>query len=439
MLSRAMQTRAASRAVAAAARRTRPTSLVAPTPTAALGPLRSFSKGSGAAAAKAPQPRPDFVTRKLQIPVDPAVPREPLGETIPGSPIAVLRTVTGIRDWASSVTCRDSSPGDGDGVDNDQGLALVPTMGALHEGHLHLIREAARRGHDKIVVSIYVNPAQFGVAEDLDSYPKTWDADCAALRALYEELNATAAGAGAGRRLEMAVFAPTTREMYPSGFPGQEVDSDGSFVTITPVGSVLEGRTRPTFFRGVATVCMKLFNIVQPSRVFFGQKDVQQTVVIRRMVRDFCMPLEAAVVPTVRDADDGLALSSRNVYLGARRRRVAPVLIRALRAAEEAYLARGALEAGEVVPAALKVILDTLDEQKDLPPHEGVLFQLDYVSLADPDTMEELDEIDPSRGAILSGAIKMLPVYAPQEGEDLGHNDGPPVRLIDNIILPPKA
>lgn len=428
MFARAMQTRAASRAVASAARRTRPTSLNAPTPPAALGPLRSFSKSSNAAA-KASQLRPDFVARKLQIPIDPAVPREPLGETIPGSPIAVLRTVTGIRDW-TSVTC-DRSSKDGD---NDQGLALVPTMGALHEGHLRLVREAARRGHNKIVVSIYVNPAQFGVAEDLDSYPKTWDADCAALTALYKELSAQLP-----QGLEMAVFAPTTREMYPSGFPGQEVDSDGSFVTITPVGSVLEGRTRPTFFRGVATVCMKLFNTVQPSRVFFGQKDVQQTVVIRRMVRDFCMPLEAAVVPTVRDGADGLALSSRNVYLGTRRRRVAPVLYRALRAAEEAYVQGGALEAGEVVPAALKVILDTLDEQKELPPHESVLFQLDYISLADPDTMEEIEVIDPSKGAILSGAIKMLPVYAPQEGEDLGHNNGPPVRLIDNIILPPKA
>lgn len=427
MFARAMQTRAASRAVASAARRTRPTTLNAETPSAALDALRSFSKSSNAAF-KNLQPRPDFVTRKLQIPVNPAVPREPLGETVPGSPIAVLRTATGIRDWAA-LACRDG-PHDGD----DQGLALVPTMGALHEGHLRLIREAVRRGHNKIVVSIYVNPAQFGVAEDLDSYPKTWDADCAALRELYEEM-----GPQQPNGLEMAVFAPITPEMYPSGFPGQEVDSDGSFVTITPVGSVLEGRTRPTFFRGVATVCMKLFNIVQPSRVFFGQKDVQQTVVIRKMVRDFCMPLEAAVVPTVRDGADGLALSSRNVYLGARRRRVAPVLYRALRAAEEAYLAGGALEAAEVVPAALKVILDTLDGQKDLPPHEGVLFQLDYISLADPDTMEEIDEIDPSKGAILSGAIKMLPVYAPQEGEDLGHNDGPPVRLIDNIIFPPKA
>ena len=431
MLARAIQARAASRAVASAARRTPPTALNAPTSPAAQGPLRSFTKGSDAAAG-GPQPRPGFVARKLQIPIDPAAAREPLGETIPGSPVAVLRTVTGIRDWAA-LACRDNVCHGS----VDQGLALVPTMGALHEGHLRLIRDAAARGHNKIVVSIYVNPAQFGLAEDLDSYPKTWDADCAALRALHEELAAQQQQPRG--RLEMAVFAPTTREMYPSGFPGQEVDSDGSFVTVTPVGSVLEGRTRPTFFRGVATVCMKLFNIVQPSRVFFGQKDVQQTVVIRRMVRDFCMPLEAVVVPTVRDEADGLALSSRNVYLGARRRAVAPVLVRALRAAEEAYVVGGALEAGEVVPAALRVVLDALDEQKGLPPHEGVLFQLDYISLADPDTMEEIDEIDPSRGAILSGAIKMLPVYAPQAGEDLGHNDGPPVRLIDNIILPPKA
>lgn len=433
MFARAMQSRVPSRVLTTAARRTRHTSINAPTlPTL----LRSFTNSSNAAQgpSNVPQLRPDFVTRKLQIPIDPAAVREPLGEAIPDTPIAVLRTVTGIRDWAGLSSWR-STGGD------DLGVALVPTMGALHEGHLRLIRDAVRRGHDKIVVSIYVNPAQFGVAEDLDSYPKTWDADCAVLKELYEELNAAAARPGPESpqpQLDMAVFAPTTPEMYPSGFPGQEVDSDGSFVSITPVGGLLEGKTRPTFFRGVATVCMKLFNIVQPSRVFFGQKDVQQTVVIRKMVRDFCMPLEAVVVPTVRDGADGLALSSRNVYLGARRRKVAPVLARALRAAEQAYVS-GALEAGEVVPAALKVILDTLSEQKDLPPHEGVLFQLDYISLADPDTMEEIDEIDPSKGAILSGAIKMLPVYAAQEGEDLGHNGGPPVRLIDNIILPPKV
>lgn len=314
-------------------------------------------------------------------------------------------------------------------------------MGALHQGHLDLIREAARRGHDKIVVSIFVNPAQFGVSEDLESYPKTWDSDCAVLAQLYPELDAAVREAlpGATQPLKMAIFAPTTAEMYPSGFPGQEVDSTGSFVTITPVGELLEGKTRPTFFRGVATVCMKIFNIVLPSRVFFGQKDVQQTVVIRRMVRDFRMPIDVAVCPTVREAGDGLALSSRNVYLGTRRRKVAPVLINALRAAEATYTEEDVLDAGDIVRAALKVILNTMEEQSRLSTKEGVMFELDYISLADPDTMEEIDEVDPAKGAILSGAIKMLPLFETQEGEDLGHNNGPPVRLIDNIILPPKV
>lgn len=292
-------------------------------------------------------------------------------------------------------------------------------------------------GHDKIILSIYVNPAQFGLAEDLDSYPKTWDGDCALLAKLYPELDSNLSSHGRSSPLQMAVFAPTTAEMYPSGFPGQEADSKGSFVTVTPVGELLEGKTRPTFFRGVATVCMKLFNIVQPSRVFFGQKDVQQTVVIRKMVRDFRMPIDVAIVPTVREEGDGLALSSRNVYLGARRRRVAPVLVNALRATEQAYLS-GATAAGELVPAALKVILDVMEQQMKLSPSEGVMFEMDYISLADPDTMEELEEVDPAKGAVLSGAIKMLPVFEAYEGEDLGLNNGPPVRLIDNIILPPR-
>lgn len=307
-------------------------------------------------------------------------------------------------------------------------------MGALHEGHTTLIREAAARGHDKILVSIYVNPAQFGVAEDLESYPKTWNSDCAALAKLWPELEQQLNRMPGSA---MAVFAPTTAEMYPSGFPGQEPDSKGSFVTITPVGELLEGQTRPTFFRGVATVCMKLFNIAQPARVFFGHKDVQQTVVIRKMVRDFCMPIDVAIVPTVREKGDGLALSSRNVYLGTRRRKVAPVLINALRASEKAYL-DGAMDAGEIVPAALKVILDVLEEQSKLSPGESVMFQMDYISLADPDTMEELKEVNSAKGAILSGAIKMLPVFDVQDGEDLGLNNGPPVRLIDNLILPPR-
>lgn len=374
-------------------------------------------------------------------------------EYVPDTPIRVLRTVSDVRAWTASVSSNSSaSPTTTTTTkkknpDDDQGVALVPTMGALHAGHTKLMQEAVRRGHDKMVVSIYVNPAQFGISEDLDSYPKTWAGDCAVLAGLFPqlegELQKKAAGAGGGAggglaSLQMAVFAPTTGEMYPSGFPGQEVDSKGSFVTITPVGELLEGKTRPTFFRGVATVCMKLFNIVLPSRVFFGQKDVQQTVVIRKMVRDFRMPIDVAIVPTVREESDGLALSSRNVYLGARRRKVAPVLIGALRAAEKSYM-DGAVDAGEIVPAALKVILDTMDQQMRLSTKEGVMFELDYVSLADPDTMEEIEQVHPAKGAILSGAIKMLPVYEAQEGEDLGHNNGPPVRLIDNIILPPRT
>lgn len=304
-------------------------------------------------------------------------------------------------------------------------------MGAIHEGHLSLIRTAARDNHH-VVVSIYVNPAQFGIKEDLASYPTTWEADSAKLAALDREL----ADDGGNLGRISAVFVPSTADMYPSGFPGQEVDSKGSFVTITPVGEVLEGASRPTFFRGVSTVCMKLFNIVQPERVYFGQKDVQQTVIIQRLVRDFMLPIEVVVGPTTR-APDGLALSSRNVYLGERRRAVATVLNRALKAAEAAYLG-GARDRETVLGAAKKIADDVLNEEMALAPEKRVKFEIDYISLSDPTTMEELTVVDPEIGGILSGAIRMLPVEAPQEAEDLGHSGGPLVRLIDNIILQPS-
>lgn len=312
-------------------------------------------------------------------------------------------------------------------------VGFVPTMGALHEGHLSLIRAAARESHH-VIVSIYVNPAQFGVKEDLASYPATWDSDCKILADLDRQL----ADDGGNLGRISAVFAPTTAEMYPAGFPGQKVDSKGSFVSITPVGEVLEGASRPTFFRGVATVCMKLFNIVQPERVYFGQKDVQQTVVIRNMVRDFMLPTQVVVKPTSREPD-GLALSSRNVYLGARRRRVATLLSTALRAAEAQYVQHGARSREEILGAANKVAQGTLAAQMALAPEERVQFEVDYISLADPATMMELETVDPEKGGILSGAVKMLPVEAPQPGEDLGHSGGPAVRLIDNIILQPSA
>lgn len=395
----------------------------------------SFSTHQSPSTLISPSPAPQTATRlhavsrqRICTILDDTPSRPP--EYIPNTPIRVLRTVADVRDWTAFV-CRKTTG-------KDLGVALVPTMGALHAGHTTLLHRAAQMGHDKIALSIYVNPAQFGVSEDLDSYPKTWDGDCDVLSKLYPELERKVESQGASEGLQMAVFAPTTAEMYPSGFPGQEPNSKGSFVTITPVGELLEGSTRPTFFRGVATVCMKLFNIVQPSRVFFGQKDVQQTVVIRKMVQDFRMPIDVSIVPTVRECSDGLALSSRNVYLGARRRAVAPVLVNALRAAEQAYLS-GMTAAADLVPAALKVILDVMEQQMKLSTSEGVMFELDYISLADPDTMEEIEEVDPTKGAILSGAIKMLPLFETLQDEDLGLNNGPPVRLIDNLILPPRT
>ncbi|KAF4966566.1 hypothetical protein FSARC_5808 [Fusarium sarcochroum] len=341
-------------------------------------------------------------------------------ETLPKSPIRVLRSVDSLRRWRSPH------------VLNHRSVGLVPTMGALHEGHLSLIRSAAKENHH-VVVSVYVNPAQFGIKEDLSSYPVTWDEDAKKLAALDREL----ADDGGNLGRISAVFAPTTPEMYPSGFPGQEVNSKGSFVTITPVGEVLEGASRPTFFRGVATVCLKLFNIVQPERVYFGQKDVQQTVVIRRMVKDLILPMSVVVEPTERDTD-GLALSSRNVYLGPRRRSVAVVLPGALSTAAGAYTSGGLRDRASILGAANNFIAAVAAAQSELPPTERVLFEVDYISLADPDTLQEVDVVDPSRGAILSGAIKMLPVEEAKKGEDLGFSGGPSVRLIDNIILKPQ-
>ena len=304
-------------------------------------------------------------------------------------------------------------------------------MGALHAGHLSLIRMATK-SNSSVVVSIFVNPTQFGVHEDLDSYPKTWDADTKVLVELDREL----ADDGGNLGKIAAVFAPTTETMYPFGPPGQELSSKGSFVTITPVGEVLEGKSRPTFFRGVATVCTKLFNIVQPDDVYFGQKDVQQTVLIRKMVKDFCLGTNVHIGETMREGD-GLALSSRNVYLGTRRRKVATVLRNALMVAEASYL-RGGRSRDELLEPVNELTRLLLMEQFQLKPEERARFEVDYLSLADPETMMEVEAVDESRGAILSGAVKMLPVEEPKDGEDLGLAGGPAVRLIDNIILKPS-
>lgn len=320
-------------------------------------------------------------------------------------------------------------------------VGLVPTMGALHEGHLSLVRQAAAENTD-VFVTIYVNPTQFGVNEDLDKYPKTWESDFKMLQALDQELaqkqsESEKHGEGKTRTGRItAIFAPTTKVIYPTLPPTSEIDGSGSFVTITPLAKLLEGASRPVFFRGVATVCMKLFNIVKPERVYFGQKDVQQTAVIKRMVKDFHIDTEVKIGSTQRETD-GLALSSRNVYLGARRRHVGVVLSKALRLAEKQYF-EGKRRRADILWPADELAMTTMAEQDSLEPSHRAQLEVDYISLADPDTLEELEEVDPSKGAILSGAIKMLPLEEAQPGEDCGLGDGlVPVRLIDNIILKP--
>ncbi|KAF2645637.1 Nucleotidylyl transferase [Massarina eburnea CBS 473.64] len=314
---------------------------------------------------------------------------------------------------------------------NKRTVGLVPTMGALHEGHLSLVRQAAVENTD-VFVTIYVNPTQFGLNEDLGSYPKTWEADMRLLATLDREL----ASVGSGR--VSAVFAPSTKTMYPALPPDSSVPGVGSFIEMRPLGQLLEGASRPVFFRGVATVCMKLFNICAPDRVYFGQKDIQQTVIIKRLVKDFHLDMDVRIGATAREPD-GLALSSRNVYLGTRRRNVGIVLSQSLRKAEAQYKA-GKRKRGDILWQANAHADNVLMQQDSLEPSKRATFEVDYISLADPDTMEEVDEVDETRGAILSGAVKMLPLEQPSEGEELGVGDGQiPVRLIDNIVLDPVS
>jgi pantoate--beta-alanine ligase len=244
-------------------------------------------------------------------------------------------------------------------------IGLVPTMGAFHEGHLTLFRTCAGEC-DVAVASLFVNPTQFGANEDLARYPRDLDRDME----LAEQ---------AGIDL---LFAPGPEEMYPPGFQ--------TAVEVTELAKVLEGASRPGHFRGVATVCLKLFNIVQPTVAYFGRKDAQQVAVIRTMLRDLNLPLELRVIPIVRDAD-GLALSSRNAFLGPDERRRALALPQALQAGLEACRAGGS----DAALAAARRILDGA---------EGI--EVDYLAVADLD------------GPTLAGAIRVGST-----------------RLIDNVLL----
>lgn len=258
-------------------------------------------------------------------------------------------------------------------------VALVPTMGYLHEGHLSLVDEAHRLG-DLVVMSIFVNPLQFGAGEDLDRYPRDLERDAAL---------------AAGRGVDV-LFVPATDEMYPAGEP---------VVRVVPgrLADRLDGAARPGHFEGVLTVVAKLLNIVQPDVAIFGQKDFQQSVLVRRMVADLDVPVEIVVAPIVREPD-GLALSSRNVYLGPAERASARALSRALGAAEAAVRA-GERDVARLL-AAMRAVLDA----------EPVV-RPQYVQLVDPRTLEPLATAVPGTVAAVAAFVG-------------------PTRLIDNLVLP---
>ena len=261
-------------------------------------------------------------------------------------------------------------------------IGLVPTMGALHEGHASLI-DAANKENDLVVVSVFVNPTQFGPNEDLDAYPRTLEADCK----LAEKMGAN------------VVFAPSPKEMYPS--------ADDTWVEVTgDITKVLCGRTRPIHFRGVTTVVTKLFNLAQPDRAYFGQKDAQQVEVLKRMVKDLFFPLQLRVMPIIREAD-GLAKSSRNTYLSQEEHTAALVLSRSLKAAKAMY------EAGERDAAKITAAV-TADIEKE------PMSNIDYVEIYALPGLEPV--ATPMVGSnLLAVAVKFGTT-----------------RLIDNVVLEEK-
>jgi len=262
--------------------------------------------------------------------------------------------------------------------EQDRTIGLVPTMGALHEGHLSLVREA-RRMCDVVVVSVFVNPTQFGPTEDFEHYPRNLTKDTAVLTDYNVDY----------------IFAPSAEEMYPKDF--------STYVNVSGLSKPLEGQTRPGHFRGVATVVAILLNTVRPDFAFFGQKDAQQAVIIKRMVRDLAFDTEIVVLPTVRE-DSGLAISSRNLYLNAEEQESASVIHRGLTKAKEAF------KKGERHAAKLEEIVRATIESEPR-------VRVDYVSVVDAETLEKLDKLDDRQ---------MLIAVAAYVGK---------TRLIDNTML----
>ncbi len=245
-------------------------------------------------------------------------------------------------------------------------IGLVPTMGALHEGHLSLVRESVREC-DFTIVTIFVNPIQFGPSEDLSRYPRTLDMDLELLAEHHVDL----------------VFAPPRQEIYPEGF--------STYVTPPSVAEPLEGKRRPGHYRGVATIVLKLFNLVPAHIAYFGQKDYQQALVIRKMVCDLDLPIRLEVCPTVREPD-GLAMSSRNRYLTDAQRRQATALSQSLNQAAE-MVAAGESDSARI----LQAMRETLES--------AGISRIDYIALTDPETLEDTAKVVPETMALVAAYV----------------------------------
>ncbi len=248
-------------------------------------------------------------------------------------------------------------------------IGFVPTMGALHEGHLSLVR-AARERSDCVVVSIFVNPTQFGPNEDFEKYPRTLEQDAELLRSAGADL----------------VFVPTNETMYPAG--------SETFVEVGSVAEPFEGEVRPGHFRGVATVVLKLFNIVGADTAFFGQKDCQQVGVLRKMIEDLNVPIELVVCPTVREPD-GLAMSSRNRYLSAEERAEASVLFQSLQKAEQMIVREKIRDTAAILEAMRQIILSAKSAR------------IDYIALVDPRTFREQDVLEDGEPVLALLAVRI--------------------------------
>ncbi|ODV82142.1 pantothenate synthase [Suhomyces tanzawaensis NRRL Y-17324] len=309
----------------------------------------------------------------------------------------ILRTVAQVRQWRRQALL------------NNKTVGLVPTMGALHRGHLSLVGQSLSE-NDHTIVSIFVNPSQFAPHEDLDKYPRTVDEDLAKLEGAEPVL----ASASAVSRQVSAVFIPKVSEMYPSGITMDVSQQKGAFVSVVGLSEQLEGVTRPQFFRGVATVVTKLLNIVTPERVYFGQKDAQQCVVVKNLVRDLLIDTEVRVMPTLREPN-GLAMSSRNAYLSQHMKDESSVIYQALTRGEKYYLNKSS---GDVGVASLEII----DEiRSELASKNG--FKIEYIAVSDPNTLEDLSVVVPGTGAIISTALRVK------------NEEGNEMRLIDNVCL----